>query len=160
MTKAFSAAPRSGTGKYSAARWCRPVSLQLRCGMVALLAASGMGAQPVAKPISLEVRSTVRDMVLRVQVSAHEGAAFGLAVWNGAPGTVAQQGSRGVGTTPLIVSVSPPMGRIRLEVSANEPPIRVTLLDDTAKVPAVLALGRAIDVVRDSTGLRYSIVKP
>jgi len=136
----------------------------MRLATIVMLFASGLSAQTVAKPaapapIALEVRSTVRDMVLRVQVSAFDGAAFGLAVWNGAPGTVAQLGSTGVGTTPLIVTVSPPTGRIRLEVSANEPPIRVTLFDDTAKAPAVLATGRAIEVLRDSTGLSYSVLK-
>jgi hypothetical protein len=123
----------------------------------AVLASHSALAQSGAKPappaaISLEVRSTVPEMVLRVQVSAHDGAVFGLAVWNGAPGSVAQNGSRGSGTTPLIVSIPNNVGRIRLAVSANEPPLRVTIYGDTAKPPRVLGAGRVLDVVRDSLG--------
>lgn len=108
--------------------------------------------RPAPAAIALEVRSTVPEMVLRVQVSAHDGAAFGLAVWNGAPGSVSHDGSLGTGTTPLIVSVSNTRGRIRLAVSANEPPIRVTLYGDTARPPRVVGMGRLLDVVRDSLG--------
>lgn len=118
-----------------------------------LLTAHAVDAQrPAPAAISLEVRSTVPEMVLRVQVTAHDGAAFGLAVWNGAPGSVSQDGGQGTGTTPLIVSVSNTLGRIRLAVSANEPPIRVTLYGDAARPPSVLGTGRVLDVVRDSLG--------
>jgi hypothetical protein len=118
-----------------------------------LLAPDAVRAQRAdPAPISLEVRSTVPETVLRVQVSAHDGAEFGLAVWNGAPGSVAQTGSRGSGTTPLIVNASK-LGRIRLAVSANEPPIRVTIYGDAAKPPRVLGTGRVLDVVRDSLGV-------
>ncbi len=123
--------------------------------LAALLAGHSAAAQrPAPEPaaISLEVRSTVPEMVLRVQVSAHDGAAFGLAVWNGAPGSVSQSGGQGTGTTPLIVSVSNTRGRIRLAVSPSEPPIRVTLYGDAARPPTVLGTGRVLDVVRDSLG--------
>lgn len=125
--------------------------LRLAVNAVIAVIAAGFGMAQAA-PISLEVRSTVPDMVLRVQVSAHDGAGFGLAVWNGAPGSVAQNGNQGSGTTPLIVSIPNNLGRIRLAVSANEPPIRVTVYGDTAKPPKVLATGRTLDVVRDSLG--------
>ena len=123
-----------------------------RVVVAALLCASISGAQSAVKPIALEVRSTVAGQVLHVNVSAHDGAAFGLAVWNGAPGTVSQKVNAGTGTSRLIVTVSPPAGRIRLAVSAKEAPIRVTFLDDTAKTPRVLGTGRTLDVVRDSSG--------
>ena len=112
--------------------------------------ATQAAAQTAAKPteISLEVRSTAPGQVLTVDVMAHDGASYGLAVYNGAPGSVSQTGLSGKGTTPLIISMSPSPGRIRVQLGANFPEIRVFVQGDTAHA----ILGHNIDIVRDSLG--------
>jgi len=126
--------------------------LTLALLVAATRTATGQTPAKTAAPVSLEVRSMVPNVVLHVHVTGSGGAKFGLSVWNGAPRTVAQEGDSGSGTTPLIVHISNTRGRIRLEVSPNETPIRVTLFGDTARLPKALGLGRTLDVVRDSLG--------
>jgi len=103
-------------------------------------------------PIALVVRSTVPGVVLNVNVSAR-GTGFALAVFNGAPGSVTFDGKRnsGTGSTPTVVTVDAKPGWVRMSVSANEPPIRVSVLNDTTRRELV-ATGRSIDAVRDSVG--------
>src|SRR5258707_742915 len=107
-------------------------------------------AQAQAAPISLVVRSTSPGVVLNVSVTS-SGTGFGLAVYNGAPGSVRFDGKRGIGTTPTVVAVDAKPGWVRMSVAANEPPIRVTVLNDSTRKDLV-AVGRSIEAVRDTLG--------
>jgi hypothetical protein len=114
-----------------------------------LMTVASVASGQSAAPISLEVRSTGTG-VYNVSVT-NSGTRFGLAVYNGAPGSVTFDGKRGIGTTPTIVTVDTKPGWVRIAVSANEPPIRVSVMNDTTRKD-LIAVGRSIDAVRDTLG--------